>query len=387
MAPIAPKKPITVLQLVLSLSIGGTEKVVYDLVRRMKNADIRTIVCCLDEIGEFGEMLRDADGIPVHRLNRKPGLDFPLFSRIAQQIRKYEVDILHAHHYTPFFYGLSGALTARRRAGAPPRVVFTEHGIEYPYRRKWKRRLVNPILMRMADDVTTIAHYTRRNLERYENYPEGRARVLYNGIDVAAYSEGKSPLEARSSLGISPEAKTIGVVARLDPVKNHPLLLRSLQEVISSFPETELLIVGDGPGRADLEILVNRLGLASHVRFLGARRDVPEIIRAMDIFVLPSLSEGMSITLLEAMAAGLPIVATRVGGNPEVVVDGETGFLAPSDDDRRMADRLKTLLGNSRLRQKMGAAGKKRAESMFSIEKTVSEYQRLYEQVLKNCRR
>jgi glycosyltransferase involved in cell wall biosynthesis len=265
-------------------------------------------------------------------------------------------------------------------------VVFTEHGIEYPYRKKWKRCLVNPILLRMADSVTTIAHYTRRNLERYENYPKGGVRVLYNGIDVAAYSQGESPQAARSFLGIPAEKKTVGVVARLDPVKNHPLLFRSLREVIQFFPETELLIVGDGPNRAELELLANRLGLDSHIRFLGARRDVPHIIRAMDIFVLPSLSEGMSITLLEAMGAGLPVVATRVGGNPEVVVDGETGFLVPSDDERRMAARLKTLLGDSRLRQKMGAAGKLRAESVFSMEKTVSEYHRLYEKVLKNER-
>ena len=384
MMGISPKKPITVLQLVLSLCIGGTEKIVYDLVRRMKEAGIRPLVCCLDEIGEFGEMLRHEEGIPIESLQRKPGLDYPLFSRIADRIEDLEPDILHAHHYSPFFYGLFGALLARRRRKGPmPRLVFTEHGIEYPFRRRWKRCLLNPLLLRMADEVTTIARHTRNNLAKYENYPPDRVRVLYNGIDVGAYSGGKSREAARDFLGLSPRNQIIGVVARLDPVKNHPMLLRAFREVSDRFPGTRLMIIGEGPARTDIEALVDRMQLRSRVLFLGARRDVADIIRAMDIFALPSFSEGMSVTLLEAMAAELPVVATRVGGNDEVVVDGETGFLVPDDDARTMANRLMALLENDRLRRKMGSAGRKRVEAVFSVERMVDRYAALYEGTLR----
>jgi glycosyltransferase involved in cell wall biosynthesis len=263
-----------------------------------------------------------------------------------------------------------------------PRFVFTEHGIEYPFRRNWKRCLLNPILLRMADEVTTISRYTRENLIFYENYPRKKVQVLYNGIDLEAFSRGASREAARSKLGLPLDGDVVGVVARLDPVKNHAMLFRAFKEVEKSLPKAVLLVVGDGPERARLQELVDRLSLNGKIRLLGSRSDVPDIIRAADVFALPSFSEGMSVTLLESMAAELPVVATRVGGNDEVVVDGQTGFLIPNDHASEMARRLLQLLGDEKLRRRMGLAGRKRAVDFFSTEGMVSAFSSLYQDVI-----
>jgi glycosyltransferase involved in cell wall biosynthesis len=375
--------PLRVVQIVLSLSIGGTEKIVYDLVRFMNGPNVCPHVLCLDEVGEFGEMLNKQHGIPVERLDRSPGLDRKLVSRLAKRITEISPHIVHAHHYSPFFYGLFATLAARRRIRRnPPRILMTEHGIEYPFRKKWKRCVVNPILLRMADAITTIAFDTRKNLTRYENYPSSKIQVLYNGIDLEAFFTSASPEAARRSLGISPDTPTIGVVARLDPVKNHSMLFLAFHKVRERFPSAILFVIGDGPDRKRLESVARELGEIQAIRFLGARRDVAHIIRALDVFALPSFSEGMSVTLLEAMAAEIPVVATRVGGNEEVVVDGETGFLVPNDNAMDMAERLMELLGEEDLRREMGLAGRNRAVSVFSIQQMVTQYLTLYERML-----
>lgn len=375
--------PIRVVQVVLSLCIGGTEKIVFDLSRNMHDDRIHTHVLCLDEIGEFGEMLRENEGISVESFARRPGLDGALIDRLANRIIDLSADIVHAHHYSPFFYGLIATLLARGKTlRSRPRFVFTEHGIEYPFRRNWKRCLLNPILLRMADEVTTISRYTRENLIFYENYPRKKVRVLCNGIDLEAFSRGASREAARSKLGLPLDGDVVAVVARLDPVKNHEMLFRAFKEVEKSLPKAVLLVVGDGPERERLQALGNGLSLDGIIRFLGSRPDVPDIIRAADIFALPSFSEGMSVTLLEAMAAELPVVATRVGGNDEVVVDGETGFLVPNDHSSEMARRLLQLFGDENLRRRMGLAGRKRAVDFFSTARMVSAFSSLYQDVI-----
>jgi glycosyltransferase involved in cell wall biosynthesis len=375
--------PIRVVQVVLSLCIGGTEKIVFDLSRKMHGDRFHTHVLCLDEIGEFGEILRTKEGISVESLGRRPGLDRALVDRLANRIVGISADIVHAHHYSPFFYGILATLLARGKTlGSLPRFVFTEHGIEYPFRRSWKRCLANPILLRMADEVTTISRYTSENLVFYENYPRQKLRVLYNGIDLEAFSNGATREAARANLGLPRDANVVAVVARLDPVKNHAMLFRSFKEIEISVPNAVLLVVGDGPERDRLRALGDRLSPDGKIRFLGSRSDVPDMIRAADIFALPSFSEGMSVTLLEAMAAGLPVVATRVGGNDEVVMHGETGFLVPNDHASEMARRLLQLFGDENLRRRMGQAGRKRAVDFFSTERMVSAFSSLYQDVI-----
>jgi glycosyltransferase involved in cell wall biosynthesis len=168
-------------------------------------------------------------------------------------------------------------------------------------------------------------------------------------------------------------------VARLAPEKDIGTLIRAFQILVPKFSDVELVVVGDGVERKKLEALA----LGANVRFLGSRDDIPELMRSFDVFVLASLTEGISLTLLEAMAASKPIVATNVGGNPEVVVDGVTGFLVPSQDPQAMADKILLLLNDPQLAQRMGIAGRRRVEQNFSLERMTDEYEKVYRAVTK----
>jgi glycosyltransferase involved in cell wall biosynthesis len=182
--------------------------------------------------------------------------------------------------------------------------------------------------------------------------------------------------------GITEANLVCGMIAILGTEKDHSTLIKAMPKIIPQYPNTSLLLIGDGPKRAELQDLVHKLGIADKVIFTGNRRDIPQLLATLDVVVLSSFYEGTSITLLEAMAAAKPVVASRVGGNPEVVEDGVTGFLVPPADPDALAFRLSQLLGDEDLRQKMGQAGRQRVEEQFSLSQMVANYERLYNQVL-----
>lgn len=373
---------LKVMQIALSLMIGGTEKLVYDIVHHIDKDLVSPVVCCLDSLGHFGENLQK-EGFSVHVLQRQPGLDWRLIKRLARVIQKEQIDVIHAHQYTPYFYGLLASLfTKITRITKRPRLIFTEHGRFYPEQRKIKRILVNPMLSIFTDEIVTISESTKQSLITYENFPARRIQVIYNGVDFSRFVQPIDTIAKKYALGLSPDSKVIGIVARLDPIKNHPMLLRAFRTVVDSLPETSLLIVGDGPELSSLQLLAKSLGIDDKTIFLGARSDIPELLQVFDIFALSSFSEGTSVTLLEAMGAGLPIVATKVGGNPEVVQDRETGYLVQSDKDQEMAERLIELVRDTKTRQKMGQAGQKRAYKMFALDKMINTYTQLYLKVV-----
>jgi len=369
------------MQIVLSLAIGGTEKLVHDMVCRVDKQIISPAVCCLDEFGYFGEELQRA-GYPVYSLQRRPGIDWGLIRRLSDIIRQEQIDIINAQQYTPYFYGLMAMLFSKLHLSSrSPKLIFTEHGIPYPYEKKLKRLIINPVLLLFADEIITISEDTKSNLIEYENYPARRIKVVHNGIDLSRFAQPIDTAAKKQSLGLAPEFQIVGIVARLDPVKNHGMLLRAFKRVLHDIPDTYLLVVGDGPEEQMLKALAGSLGISDKTVFLGARKDVPELLHIFDVFVLPSFSEGMSVTLIEAMGAGIPIVATRVGGTPEVVQDQETGYLVQNDNEQEMAKRLVKLLQDENTRHRMGQASQQRAYDMFSLEKMVNIYTDLYLQV------
>jgi glycosyltransferase involved in cell wall biosynthesis len=183
-------------------------------------------------------------------------------------------------------------------------------------------------------------------------------------------------------LGLESESLYIGTVGNLRPVKNHALLLRVSQEVCRRYQHVRFVLIGHGPLRQQLASYAQELGIQRRVQFLGARSDIPEILNALDIFVLPSLSEGLPISVLEAMACGLPVVATQVGGLPEVIEDGKTGLLVPSQDEKQLAFALEVLIQHEIQRKMLGEQGRKRVLEHFSLQKMTTEYQELYESLV-----
>ena len=375
-AILKPPQPIRVGFVVHGMQMAGAEVLVRETIRRLKGR-IDPIIYCLDSIGTIGEQLRD-EGIPVICLGRKPGRDFGVAWRMAAGIRTRRIQVIHAHQYTPFFYA---ALAKARNLGGF-RLILTEHGRHYPDVPSPTRRVINRlVLSSLADAVNACCRFSARALCRNDGFSGRRIEVIENGIDSTIYESAADRSALRSRLGLSVDRRYVACVARFHPVKDHSTLLRAFELVASARPDTDLLLAGDGPDRDVLVQLINSLGIESRVRFLGVRSDVPDLLRASDAFALTSVSEAASLTLMEAMAAGLPVVVSNVGGNPELVRDGVDGLLFPRRDSAACAAALLRVLDDPNLSRRLGESARKRALNEFSLNRTVERYHGLYRQL------
>jgi L-malate glycosyltransferase len=288
------------------------------------------------------------------------------------------VGLIHAHQYSPFFYAAMG----RWAAGRIP-VLFTEHGRCHPDFPRRKRIVANRLLLGRGDRVLAVGRAVRGALIANEGIPAERIEVIYNGIDLEAYRDGQSQREAtRRQLGLADDDVAVIQVARLDSLKDHPTAVAAMAELAPGHPRARLLIVGEGAERARIEAAVRERGVSGSVRLVGLRTDVPRLLSAADVFLLTSISEGIPLTLIEAMAAGLPCVSTRVGGIPEVVVDGETGVLAEPSKPESVAAALGKLVADASLRRRLGEAGRGRALRLFDDQAMHAAYDRIYRQML-----
>jgi glycosyltransferase involved in cell wall biosynthesis len=312
-------------------------------------------------------------------LGRRPGIDWRLALRLAGLLRRERVGVIHAHQYTPFFYA-----AAARQLGRPVPVLFTEHGRHFPDFPRPKRILANRLLLGRRDRVVGVGRAVCDALVRNEGIPPGRVGLVYNGIDLGRFANGSSlRATVRRELGLGAEDLVILQVARLDYLKDHATAVRAVRRVARRRPDTRLVLVGEGPEGPKIRDLVGREGLTDHVRFLGLRHDVPRLLAAADLFLLTSISEGIPLTLIEAMAGGVPVVATRVGGVGEVVEDGQTGLLAPAGDDAGLARHLLRLAGAPGEAHEMGRRGRARAEAFFSEGVMHDRYAELYRGMLR----
>lgn len=358
------------MQLVLSLSPGGTERLVIEICRHLA-ATVESVVCCLDEPGEWAAEVTKLN-IPVVALSRAPGFHPALASRIARVISDHEIDVIHCHHYSPYVYGL---LASVLRPGV--KLVFTEHGRLSAAAPSWKRKLVNPLLSLRPGRLCAVSNDLKQFMAA-EGFPERRIEVVYNGIDPGERPRPGQCAAAREALGIDKDAFVIGTVGRLDPVKNLSALLRAHAVVNGRHPHAHLVVVGGGPEQSTLAEEASRLGIADAVTFAGHRADVRFVMSGFDVYANCSTYEGVSLTILEAMATALPVVASRVGGNPEVVIDHETGLLVPGHA-RDIADAVLALAVDPRRRHAMGKAGRWRVKRHFSLERMVEHYADAYQ--------
>jgi glycosyltransferase involved in cell wall biosynthesis len=372
-------RTITVCQLLHAMTVGGAEVLAARLARRLAGP-FRFVFACLDEVGPLGEELR-TEGFQVVLVGRKPGLDWRCPVRLARLLDAERVDVIHAHQYTPFFYGM-----AARVGGASRRpILFTEHGRHQPDYPRPKRMIANRLLLSRRDRVVGVGGAVRQALIVNEGLPSRRVGVLYNGIDVDAFAAAAntsgSRTDARQTLGVGPDDFVLLQVARLDYLKDHATALRTLAGVLPQLPNARLVLVGDGPERPAIEATIRDLNLGDAVRLAGQRGDVDRLLPAADLFLLSSTSEGIPLTVIEAMAAGLPVVATDVGGLREVVDDDRTGLLAPAKGDTALAEHVLRLAADPDLRRTMGIAGRARAKQYFDESRMADEYRRNYREL------
>lgn len=364
--------------IIYRLDIGGLENGLVNLINRMPRERYRHVVICLAGFSDFSCRIQ-RDDVPVLSIDKQPGKDPGAYWRLWRLLRRLHPAIVHTRNL-----GTVDMQWMARLAGAAVR-VHGEHGWEASDpggtnpRHLRIRRACRPVIHRYVAVSRDIAHWLRERV----GVAESRIRQIYNGVDVTRFrADGDRPAD----LPWGPEALVIGTVGRLDPVKNQLHLLRSFHQLAGAgepwSARLRLMVVGDGPLREALATEVQRLGLAQSVWLAGARNDVPELMRAMDVFVLPSLNEGVSNTILEAMAMGRPVVAAAVGGNPELIVNGVTGALYESGGDGHLTKALQPYLADVGLRESAGRAGRARIEAEFGLQSMVERYLCLYDDLL-----
>ncbi len=358
------------------LAFAGAEVLAGALGRQLRGR-YRTVYFCLDGVGDLGEELA-SEGFTVVTLGRQPGVDWKVAKRIRHAAREHQVDLLHAHQYTPFFYG-----SVSRGWRSRPRLLFTEHGRHYPDVRKLKRVIANQLLFRPTDRATAVGQFVADALVKNEGIPARRIKVIYNGINPEKFVRPTSTRPAiRSELGLTPDQPVVLQVARFHSVKDHATAIKAMAKVIEQRPDAVLLLAGDGNEQSAMKQLAKELGIAPQVRFLGVRTDIAELVAGADVFVLSSLSEGVSVTLLEAMAGGCPICATEVGGNAEVVLHEQTGLLSPRQDAEALGANLRSLLASDDLRKRYALAGQARVNQDFTQDRMHKAFSDVYDQML-----
>jgi L-malate glycosyltransferase len=370
---------MTICQVLHGLGIGGGEILASRLARQLREF-ARFVFVCLDELGVLGQDLQRL-GFPVHVLSRRQGVvDWRCARQLARLVHRERIDLFHAHQYTPFFYS-----SVSRVLGSRPPVLFTEHGRHHPDYPRRKRMLANRMLLRRSDRVVAVGEAVRQALIHNEGIAAHRVGVIYNGIPLERFGSQPTPSEReaiRAAIGLRPDDLVLIQVARLDYLKDHATAIRTVERVSTRCSRARLVLVGDGPERETIAEMVRERGLEDHVRLLGQRDDIPRLMGASDIVFLTSISEGIPLTLIEGMAAGRPVVSTRVGGVVEVVVDGQTGLLAPGGEFESLAAHVLRLAELPEQRHQMGRAGRARAESLFTERRMHESYKKCYNEML-----
>ena len=362
---ISATKKTRIIHLIYSFGTGGLEKGIATVVNNASPL-FEHVILCLTTSGKSESLL--PPNTQVVELHKPPG-NSPLFLlKLSRVLKNLRPDIVHTRNWS----GIDGIIAARM-AGIRA-VVHGEHGwgMEDPQGLHPKRILIRRFLSRWVSEYTCVS-------KQIENWLCNDVRVrkpvtqIYNGVDVDKYWQGNGRDRIRVEIGLAADIPLVGVVGRLDPIKDHTTLFRAFEAVRTVLTKACLLVVGDGQERKRLE---NQAG--DGVIFVGNRSDVPEILRALDLFVLPSLNEGISNTILEAMATGIPVVATRVGGNPELLEDEYTGTLVKPGDFQSMASAILRYLEHADLRARHGEAGRQSVLNRFSIEAMVRSYEAVY---------
>jgi sugar transferase (PEP-CTERM/EpsH1 system associated) len=364
---------IHVLHVVLSLEPGGLENGVVNVINRLDAKRFRSTVVCLKQAGAFAARI-SAPEVSIEALGWRGGNSPALVLRLARLIRRHRPDIVHTRNAEAFFYGFLATRLAR-----VPALIHSEHGRTFNDRPI--RFTIQRMMARHTDALFAVSAQLRDDLERYVGIPAERVPVLYNGVDLDRFAL-PTRADARARLGIDAPGFVVGSVGRLVAVKNYPLLLRAAERARKTIPTLQVALIGDGPERGALETLARELGMQESVFFLGHRENVTELLPGLDAFVLPSVSEGLSNTLLEAMAARVPVMATRVGGNAEVIGAPTEGILIASGDERALQEGLLRLALDAELRAAFAAAGRARVETQFSMAAMIASYERFYSAAL-----
>ncbi len=368
LTPRLDRGPLRTMFVITSMPVGGAETLLVNLLKRLDRSLISPELCCLKEMGPLGEVA--ANDVTVHSGLIRNKYDHRILSRMRKLLDQQRIDaIVTVGAGDKMFWGRLAAWME-----GLPVVLSALHSTGWPDTIGRLNRSLTP----MTDGFIAVAAEHSRHLIEQERFPEHKVNVIPNGVDTYRFrSLPDSGLVLRNDLGIPPNAPVCGIVAALRPEKNHTLFLRAAAIAAKQRPDAHYIIVGDGDQREALERTAIEAGVASCTHFVGSRSDIPKVLSAFDVFSLTSHNEANPVSILEAMACELPVVATDVGSVAESVNDGVTGYLVKPGDAEALAQRWLELFSDRDLNRSMGAAGRSAVESNWSLDRMVAGYERL----------
>jgi glycosyltransferase involved in cell wall biosynthesis len=357
-----------IVQLVETLETGGLERIAVDLALAQKRAGDTPMLYCMFTGGPLAEDARRA-GIPVTEFHKEPGFSVRTLFRLAQHLRRDAADVLHTHNPGVHHYGAVAARLAR-----VPALVNTRHGPATSFGRAYQERYFRAV-MPLTDRIVFVCEDSRRYLVENHGLAGSKSAVILNGIDLRAFLEKPaSPMRA------SPRVR-FGAVGRMVPVKGHSILIDAFAQLSGKLPSSELRIVGGGPLEDELKGQVRKAGLEGRIRIEGLNHRIADVLREIDVFVLSSTSEGLPLVILEAMAAGLPVVSTRIGGVPEVAPEGDVSVLCTPGSASELAEAMYKAATSCDLAS-MGKKAREIAIAKFSLDQMWRSYQAVYAEAL-----
>jgi glycosyltransferase involved in cell wall biosynthesis len=373
-------RKIRLFYLITGTSVGGAEKALFDLSTSLDRTRYEVTVASLKDKGLIAQQL-ETEGIEVISLglnegSKLSGLFSSLFMvfKVERELKRRKADILHTFLFRANFIGRIAA-----RAAGVPVVISSLRTME---EEKKYQLFLERITSFMVDRYIAVSEKVKEHAISHSKIPPDKIVTIYNGVRLQDTGGASDPEALRRALNISPSDRVLMVIGRLRKEKGHSFLIDAIDEVRKRIPGIKLIIVGEGEEEPRLKAQVRRLSLTETVVFTGLRRDIPELLTIAELVVLPSLWEGMPNCLLEAMNAGKPVIATAVGGIPEVVLDGYTGILVPPWNSKALTEAMVRVLSQQEVAHKMGARGRKRVEQCFPLEKSIFETEMLYQEVL-----
>ncbi len=370
---------IRVLHVTFDMKLGGTQQVIRQLVSCVDSQKVVSTIVCIDgEQGELGTICQQHGLANIVLLNRKSGFDWQLVWSLKKVIQKNAIDIVHCHQYSPYFYGLlAGVLTGKK-------LIFTEHGRFYPDIPKLKRKFINPIFSLFTSNITSISKATLTALHTVDNFPKTKMSVIYNGIDDLCDSICTNDINILiKKYNIADDAFVFGTISRLEPIKNQTMMINAFAKVLEYIPQAILLVIGDGQMRRELEQLSRQLGVNNSIIFTGYIVEPHKYLKIIQVFLLPSFSEGTSMTLLEAMSFGLPSIVTDVGGSPEIVVDHHNGLIIKNNSTKQLIDAMLLMATNNKMRNNFSTNARQRYQQFFTVATMTENYMRIYQKLIK----
>ena len=365
---------INILYIIEELELGGAERVVIDQARLLDKSRFEVKVCCLRRKGDFAPLL-EKENLAVIELHKKKGVDLTILLKIIHVIQKHHIDIVHTHLWVANFWGRAAAILT----GVP--VVVTEHNVDVW--KKWHHKRIDRLLAPLTQRICTVSEGVKRFYINEVGLPAQKLTVVYNGIEPEPSTSTTSAIETlKGEFGIKNGAPVLVNIGRLVEAKANHIFIEALEILHQRSDDFFALIIGEGRLKERLMLRGKKLIDADKLIFTGLRKDVPQILDMAAVSVLSSTREGLSMVILESMAKGVPFVATDVGGNRELILDQQTGFLVEENNALALADAIERILKNPTLAERMGKAAQRRVREYFTVTAMIEKMEGIYKDVL-----